>query len=183
VQSHRAWLMHLHEMLGPRFWLYETDDAFVLSSLEERVARATARCIANARKKVAHVLGGLAHFPEGEKSVLLVMDDEEWYYHSALAHPALWLDEGIAVNTEHKIAPTGRGLYTPQEIQEFWSGQSFARTDDGNMLSYELARVIVEQLAKSWESFERFVSHARREDAGAAAAAEHLGVDPGDIHP
>jgi hypothetical protein len=241
LQSHRAWLMHLHEGLGPHFWLYETDDAFVLSSLEEPVARAAGKYISQARRKVAQVLGGLAHFAEGEKSVLLVLDDETWYYHyiaiyypeqgefafsggmfidagcphfvvprgdlaaiepviahelthSALAHLKLplWLDEGIAVNTERKIAPTGRGLYTPHEIhakhlrfwgpaeiQQFWSGRSFARTDDGNLLSYELARAIVEQLARSWESFERFVKDARREDAGAAAAAEHLGVDLG----
>ena len=83
-------------------------------------------------------------------------------------------------------------LYTPQEIrqkhlrfwgateiQQFWSGESFARTDDGNMLSYDLARTLVEQFGKSWDTFELFVKHARRIDAGAAAAAEHMNLDLG----
>lgn len=111
-----------------------------------------------------------------------------------MAHPhlPLWLDEGIAVNTERRIRYVGPSLYTPQEmrdkhlrfwgpaeIQQFWSGESFFRTDDGNMLSYDLARLLVEQFGKSWDAFQRFTGAARQEDAGAAAAAEHLGIDLG----
>jgi hypothetical protein len=73
--------------------------------------------------------------------------------HGCLAHlpiPA-WLNEGIAVNTERRFAAVQPGLYTPEqmhakhqafwgdaEIQEFWSGKSFLRPDEGNMLSYDL---------------------------------------------
>ncbi len=114
--------------------------------------------------------------------------------HSALAHLKLprWLDEGIAVNTEHRITGAPRLIYTPQElrqkhlafwgeaeIQQFWSGRSFHRTDDGNLLSYELARIIVERMAKDWNAFTQFALHASREDAGARAAVEHLDVDLG----
>jgi hypothetical protein len=114
--------------------------------------------------------------------------------HAALAplRLPLWLDEGIAVNTEHRLTGARRGEHTPQElqrmhqrfwgeaeIQQFWTGESFRRPDDGNKLSYDLARIIVEQLGKSWEPFSAFVSAASREDAGAKAAREALGIELG----
>jgi hypothetical protein len=114
--------------------------------------------------------------------------------HACLAHlpiPA-WLNEGLAVNTEQRLSPQGPGLFTPQEmqrkhrafwgtpeIQEFWSGKSFLRTDDGNMLSYDLARIIVEQQSRDWERFRDFVLAANVADAGAAAAQEVLGIGLG----
>lgn len=114
--------------------------------------------------------------------------------HSCVSHlliPA-WLNEGLAVNTEHRLSPPGPPMLTPQqmhnkhlafwgtaEIQEFWSGKSFLRNDDGNMLSYDLARIIVAQLGGDWERFRSFVLAADLADAGAAAAAEHLGMELG----
>lgn len=113
--------------------------------------------------------------------------------HGCLGHLPLpvWLNEGLAVNTEHRLAGA-RSTHTPQqlrskhlvfwgaqEIQEFWSGKSFLRTDDDNLLSYDLARLAVEHLAKNWESFVPFVLAADSVDAGAAAARQHLGVDLG----
>lgn len=115
--------------------------------------------------------------------------------HACLAHLPLplWLDEGLAVNTERRVAHVQPGLFTPHElhamhvsfwgaaeIQEFWSGQSFARTDDGNMLSYDLARILVEQFSFEWEKFAAFVRAANHTDGGAAAAQAHLGVSLGD---
>jgi hypothetical protein len=237
----RLWLEHMRHALGPHFKLSETENAFVLSSLEEVQQRAAANYIATARRKVTQLLAGLAAFPSEGKSILLVLDDEDWYYHyvsvyypsdgefafsggmfinagcphfvvrradlaqiepviahelthSALAHLhlPLWLDEGIAVNTERRIAGQQASLHTPleidamqrrfwgeAEIQQFWSGESFQRTDDGNLLSYELARVLVEQMARDWTAFAEFVRHARRDDAGAASAIRHLGIDLG----
>lgn len=116
--------------------------------------------------------------------------------HACLAHLPLplWLDEGLAVNTERRLA--GRvpdllspeelhgklaGFFGPAELQEFWSGTSFRRADDGNMLSYELARILVDQLAADWSRFARFVNAAHHADAGAAAAREHLGIDLGAL--
>lgn len=115
--------------------------------------------------------------------------------HGCVSHLPLpaWLNEGLAVNMERRITSTGPAEFTPQqlhgkhvefwqeqEVQEFWSGKSFLRTDDGNMLSYDLARIIVEQTAKDWARFRQFVLAADGADAGAAAAREHLGIDLGE---
>ncbi|HEX7638646.1 MAG TPA: hypothetical protein VF457_09630 [Burkholderiaceae bacterium] len=114
--------------------------------------------------------------------------------HSALAHLGLplWIDEGLAVNTEHRIAGAGRGLHTPRQlhekhvafwndetIQQFWAGTSFRRPDDGNLLSYDLARIMVAQMGRAWPAFERFAREAERADAGAASARKHLQLDLG----
>jgi hypothetical protein len=236
-----AWLAHLGESIHESFQLHESEDALILSSLDRAEVAAMARYVSMARKRIAQTLGGLVRFPEGMRSVVLVLDDEDWYYHyisiyypaggefalsggmfvdagcphfivrrdelrtieptiahelthSALAHLSLprWLDEGLAVNTEHKIAGAHRGLHTPRQlhekhrafwndelIQAFWSGESFFRTDDGNLLSYDLARIMVAQMGRSWPAFEQFATHARRDDAGAAAARDHMALDLG----
>ena len=241
VDLHRAWLEHLRDSLGDTFWLHESDDAMIVSSLEPAVAAAMSRYVATTRKRVAQTLGALARFPSGLKHVVLVMDDEEAYYayislygsddgeqafsggcfinagcphfvvrradlsavepviaheltHNALAHLRLplWVDEGLAVNTEHRIAGAHRGPHTPRElhakhvafwndetIQQFWSGASFRRPDDGNLLSYDLARIMVAQMGRAWPAFERFAQSAERDDAGAASARVHLELDLG----
>lgn len=115
--------------------------------------------------------------------------------HGCLGHlpiPA-WLNEGIAVNTEQRLCPPSSTVSTPQQmharhrkfwdpgtIQEFWSGKSFLRADEGNELSYDLARIMVSQFSETWEHFRPFVLSANAEDGGASAAAEHLGVHLGD---
>jgi hypothetical protein len=104
----------------------------------------------------------------------------------------LWLNEGLAVNTEHRLVGPGSPLYAPQqmhakhqafwgeaEIQEFWSGDSYRRTDDGNMLSYDLGRILVEHLSGDWARFRDFVLNASYEDAGAASARDRLGIELG----
>lgn len=237
----KAWLMHLRDALGASYRLYESSDAFILSPLENNVVLATAEFITTTRGRIEKVLGDLASFPAADKSVLVVMPDEDAYYsytsgyqrdgghvagssgmfihagcphfvvpaadlhqiepviaheltHSALAHHCLprWLDEGLAVNTEIRL--TGFGINgTPQkelrerhlafwgakEIQEFWSGASFFRPDDGNQLSYELARILVAYLGKQWDSFSSFAKASQRSDGGAAAAQAALGVSLG----
>ena len=65
------------------------------------------------------------------------------------------------------------------EVQQFWSGESFQRTDDGNKLSYDLARILVGQFSTDWERFKSFVLSAEERDAGARAASVHLGVNLG----
>jgi hypothetical protein len=116
--------------------------------------------------------------------------------HACLSHlpmPA-WLNEGIAVNTEQRLCPPpGPAATTPQrmherhqkfwgavEIQQFWAGKSFLRADEGNELSYDLARIIVAQFGASWDHFRPFVLRASAEDGGASAAAQHLGIQLGD---
>lgn len=242
-QGRRAWLLHMAEAIGPDAHLYESEQSFILSTLEPRVVKAMAEYVTTTRRRIATVLQNVADFPPNEKHILLVLDSEEDYYHYVsiyypdegefavsggmfvdagcphfvavradlsaiepviaheMTHLALsrlrlpkWLDEGIAVNTEQRLAGAKRLLFTPHElhqkhlnfwnperIQEFWSGKSFDRTDDGNLLSYELARIIVEQLAKQWESFSCFVTSAAREDAGAAAAKIALAINLGTL--
>jgi hypothetical protein len=114
--------------------------------------------------------------------------------HSLVSHlpiPA-WLNEGLAVNTENRLSPSGTALFSPhemhakhlvfwgtEEMQEFWSGQSFLRPDDGNMLSYDLARIFVDQLSNDWPRFSAFVNDANLADAGTEAATKHFDIDLG----
>jgi hypothetical protein len=115
--------------------------------------------------------------------------------HSCLSHlpiPA-WLNEGLAVNTERRLSPPSapdmltphqmhekhKAFWDPDKVQEFWSGKSWLRTDDGNMLSYDLARILVSEFAADWESFRRFALNADMSDAGYSSALEHLSVDLG----
>lgn len=116
---------------------------------------------------------------------------------NCLAHLPLplWLNVGIAVNTERQLVNKkscgGCGsqqlhhkllaYWNESEIQEFWSGASFQRADEGLQLSYELARIMVELLAKDWPSFKSFVTNADADDAGAAAARAHLDMDLGEL--
>jgi hypothetical protein len=111
--------------------------------------------------------------------------------HALLSHlpiPA-WLNEGLAVNTERVLTGHGASGRTPREllemhrrfwnaqtIQEFWSGKSFLRADEGNELSYDLARHIVATIAADKASFIAFANDASLEDAGYAAAQQHLGL-------
>lgn len=119
--------------------------------------------------------------------------------HCLLSHlpiPA-WLNEGLATNTEAALFPQlfapSAQLYHPSEmarkhadfwnagtIQEFWSGKSFLRTDDGNLLSYDLARRITGRAALAEERFRAFVRHAHQRDAGLGAEA-HLGFPIADL--
>ena len=237
--ARRAWMLHFREALGDTFHLYEDAHSYLLSSLEPNVVAAAGQYVATTRKRIAQVLGGVAQFTPGDKSVLLVMDDEEDYYeyvtlyypeegefaqsggmfinagcphfvckradlsqiepviaheltHSAVHHLRLprWLDEGLAVNTEERLTGARASIYTAAEmrakhlafwndqtIQEFWSGQSFFRSDNGNMLSYDLARTVVQQMGRDWAAFTRFVAGAKWEDAGVGAAREAMSLD------
>ncbi|MDP2369722.1 hypothetical protein [Rhodoferax sp.] len=120
--------------------------------------------------------------------------------HGCLSHlpiPA-WVNEGLAVNTERRLCPPPldtfgsrssphqmhtrhRKFWGTTEIQEFWSGKSFLRADEGNELSYDLARILISQFADNWEQFRPFVLAANVEDGGASAAREHLGVELGEV--
>ena len=114
--------------------------------------------------------------------------------HGCLGHLPLplWLNEGLAVNMEARLTGKLYSEWTPeqtrkkhlnfwgaQEVQQFWTGESFQRTDDGNRLSYDLARILVEQFSADWDSFKSFVLAAHAGDAGAEAASLYLGVDLG----
>ncbi|WP_295844934.1 hypothetical protein [uncultured Xanthomonas sp.] len=113
--------------------------------------------------------------------------------HCLLQHlpiPA-WLNEGLAVNTEHTMFPQlampsaqkyfqheiparHAAYWNADSIQTFWSGKSFLATDDGNALSYDLAKKITALAAGDEPAFRAFVAEASMDDGG-VAAAQHLG--------
>jgi hypothetical protein len=106
-----------------------------------------------------------------------------------------WLNEGIAVNTEHRLSPPlGSPLETPEElhqmhlaywnsstIQEFWSGKSWNRAGDSNKLSYDLATHFVQLAARDSNAFCAFANVAHIDDSGASAAAKCLGFPVGHL--
>jgi hypothetical protein len=104
-----------------------------------------------------------------------------------------WLNEGLAVNTEHRfVTPRPRyranelqylfaRFWTPSTIQEFWSGKSFLRPDDGQPLSYELARLLVHLLDKDYDVLARFCATASHEDGGEGAAMSVMGASLEEI--
>jgi len=112
--------------------------------------------------------------------------------HACVAHlpiPA-WLNEGIAQVVEDamrgfplfmrddRIAEyreRHRAFWGEKEIQQFWSGESFARPDEGQELSYHLARLAVGALSHDYATFKRFVLSAQQRDAGDAALSDVFG--------
>lgn len=117
--------------------------------------------------------------------------------HCRLAHLPLpaWLNEGIAVNTERRLAPRPQHrpadpaqlhrrqlrYWNAESIQHFWSGASFLHADEGQELSYDLATHLVSLAAGNYEMFADFVRHANGADAGDAACREHLGLSLGQL--
>ena len=142
-----------------------------------------------------HIGAGCSHF-------VIVKDDlhsieptiAHEMTHACVTHlriPA-WLNEGIAVNTEQRLAGAGRRLQTPEQmhekhlsfwnaatVQEFWCGKSFLRSDEGNMLSYDLARILVDYFSRDWGRFAEFVREADGADAGQSSARRHLQMSLG----
>lgn len=114
--------------------------------------------------------------------------------HALLAQRQLpaWLDEAITATVEHDI--TGRNPYVldremlerhrsywnKDRMQRFWRGESFWSPDEGQELSYHLARFLLNALRQgghtSSQEMNNFVLAARREDAGLCAAEEVLGI-------
>ncbi len=116
--------------------------------------------------------------------------------HNRLAHLPLpaWLNEGIAMAMERRIGGSRSGqldrelhrkhraYWTAETIGAFWSGDSF-HDNDGEVihLSYSLAATLVDLLVQEFGNFLDFVTKARRDDAGQAAAQEIFGVDLNEI--
>ncbi len=115
--------------------------------------------------------------------------------HALVAHlpiPA-WVNEGLAVNTERRWAPRPQ-QYKPNELafkhsqfwndetmQQFWSGKSYLRADDGNLLSYDLAQRLIAHIGRDHELLSRFVNLCSSEDSGCQAALDVLGTSLGEL--
>lgn len=118
--------------------------------------------------------------------------------HAYLSHLGLplWLDEAITADVEDAV--TGRNPYafdremaerhqdfwTEEAIAAFWTGHSFLYDDEGQELSYHLARFILRSMQQGGATprsvIEAFVSEADWKDAGTAAAEKHIGFTPAD---
>ncbi|MBN8886414.1 MAG: hypothetical protein J0I77_11890 [Rudaea sp.] len=109
-----------------------------------------------------------------------------------------WLNEGTAVNMEQALAPRSvdprRGIFSHREtaqkrtafwnaetIQQFWSGKSFKRPDEGCSLSYELATEMTLLIAKDPQRYRAFMNSAHWKDAGQDAATQTLGYALEDV--
>jgi hypothetical protein len=133
---------------------------------------------------------GYGHFafPSQEISIAEPIAAHE-LTHACLAHLPLpvWLNEGIAVVMEEVLAGVSqyinnevilrhRNYWNERSIQDFWGGDSFHATDEGQELSYSLAQIIVRNISKDYSAFSAFCLAATSEDAGESAATEFLGV-------
>lgn len=115
--------------------------------------------------------------------------------HACLKHLPipLWLNEGFAVTMEDKICGSAplrmenerfaehASFWNAETIQEYWSGESFNRTDQGSDLSYELARFCLRALAHEYDVFAVFANTASFEDGGEAAAIKNFGGSLGGV--
>jgi len=115
--------------------------------------------------------------------------------HALVSHLPLplWLNEGIAVTMEEAIAGGMHArrtvelldqhpdFWNEETMQEFWSGASFSRPDEGNGLSYGLAHLLTANLAHDFDRFRGFALAAHAADAGESAAREHLGISLGHM--
>jgi hypothetical protein len=102
-----------------------------------------------------------------------------------------WLDEAITQEIEHKIVGGNpyfldretvrrhRDYWDDEKLAAFMSGESFWFADDGQELSYHLARYLFNALVSysTPETMSRFIRSVSRDDAGFAAALEILDVD------
>jgi hypothetical protein len=102
-----------------------------------------------------------------------------------------WLDEAITQEIVHKIAGGNpylldreivrehREYWDDESLAAFWAGESFWFPDDGQRLSYHLARYLFNSLVpySNPETMTRFIRSVSREDAGYSAALDVLGVD------
>jgi hypothetical protein len=233
-----SWLDDLRSVLGEPYRASSSDHFLLLSPGSEREAKLFLDYAEKTRKRILHLLDGIASDGGYGKSCVLAFADIDSYYeyvanyypaegeyafssgmyindgyghfvyvaaemvaiepiiaheltHMQLTHLPLpaWLNEGLAVNTENILSPRSGSHFTPAEmrskhsvfwdektIQEFWSGKSFLRVDDGNLLSYDLAKQLTTLISQNRASFVSFSNAADIFDSGQQAAEHHLGI-------
>lgn len=115
--------------------------------------------------------------------------------HALLSHLPIpmWLNEGIAVNMEsllggypperldRSMAEQHQDFWTSKTIQQFWTGESFFRPDDGQKLSYQLAQILVAELSTNYDTFSEFANSADWRNAGENAFLDIYDLSLGDM--
>lgn len=115
--------------------------------------------------------------------------------HNCLVHLNLpiWIDEGLTTLVEQVfVSASGytwdreqirqhQAFWNGENIQSFWTGESFFSPDERQLLSYELAFWLIKNLTSNRGRFTSFVREALVEDAGAESARTNLGVTLGDL--
>ncbi|MBX7246656.1 MAG: DUF1570 domain-containing protein [Candidatus Sumerlaeaceae bacterium] len=103
-----------------------------------------------------------------------------------------WLHEGLAQLVESAVfgsrshamdamtASRHRSFWNRDNIQQFWSGDSFNVPGDSSELSYNLAVVIARVMAEAPDAYADFIREAHRDDAGESAAQDIYGKSLGD---
>ena len=104
-----------------------------------------------------------------------------------------WLNEGMAIFAEHKIAGSvmdwdseqmekHRRYWNAETIQGYWSGHTFNQPGEEFLLSYQLAAVMGREIFTTYPNRAgEFVNHVRADDYGAEAAIEYLQTPLGAI--
>jgi hypothetical protein len=206
----RLWLTVTAEHLGSPYRVAETANFFVLTHLDARASALVERFIERAWKQIRSGLeGAVEESGYGQGVVMLFSSQEAYYEYSAHFYPdgehplssgvfaglplPLWLNEGLAVTFENEICcnrplrmdpdrmAEHQDFWNEETIQEFWSGRAFARTDEGNGLSYELARYCVRALAHDLAGLIAFTRRASFQDGGESAAVEVFGGSLGGL--
>ena len=111
-------------------------------------------------------------------------------FHATVAHLPLpaWLNEGLATNAEFRFGsrfedprhvneqlPHHRAYWNDARLQDFWSGEAFLQANEGQELSYDLARRLVVGLSADWGRMKQFIATADAADAGEAVSRELFG--------
>lgn len=134
---------------------------------------------------------GMGHFvlPAEEMGMLEPVIAHE-LLHAVVKHLPLpaWVNEGLASNAEFRYGnrfqdsrhandqlPHHRHYWDSEKLQRFWAGFSFFNADEGQELSYDLARRLVLGLSPDWQTSREFIVSADLCDAGQSAAEQFLG--------
>lgn len=111
--------------------------------------------------------------------------------HALLRHLPLplWVNEGVTQITEdvvvgetsflvdHELVQRHRAYWNQETIHLFWSGDSFHSPDEGQELSYSLARILVRNLMSDFPNgVSAFINAADYMDAGNSALVSACGV-------
>ncbi len=142
-----------------------------------------------------HINDGCSHFVTARADLTLIEPViVHELTHAQVTHlpiPA-WLNEGLAVNSERRLTPTPAeftpaefhamhaAYWSPETIQDFWSGQAFHASGEENRLAYDLGQLLTAQLSQDWDAFTAFANEATMADSGHAAALAHFDLDLGE---